>query len=845
MVVGTRLFWLSLLSATVVTAAGCDSDGGKKRAPRDATEMPDTPDGGGDGDGDGDGGDGDAVVGQGTLTGFVFEADAPYAPLAGITLSGPSGAGVKTAADGSFTLTDLPTGSVAVRAESDDYTHVIRMVEIRNEATTYAEIIVKRVSRTTFDLDTGVRAKDKTTGVSATFKGKSLVTAAGKSVSGKATVSIVSVADDTKVKTGSGKAKNDTTKETGTLKTTSVIEVRVTSEKGERLQLANGKEASIELPISSKAQGATKETGVWSLNEKSGHWHKEAGTATKGKNAEGKSVYKTKIRHMSWWEADTLVKDETLSCVRGCVKEPDGKTASFGANVVLLGVRSPYRDVVNTDADGCFYANLEAALDIEVVASHQAGVSAFKLHKTSANPKLLQTNKAACDDLGTLTLVAQTEPTRCAAELSYCNGACIDLRQDVTQCGVACGQTTACNTDPSVGSANGEYFENFVCAGGSCECPRGWLRCGTRCIDAQNDANHCGTSCSDYAQCDYQTEVCEQGACTPLTCTDGEQACTTYPYGGLGKGPGLVSSMDSSGSPFLACNDLSIDDQHCGACGNVCNWYSGEQSGEPLHICVDGSCECPGGFSKCSMEGSDSQSDFRCVDTSSDPYNCGGCGAGPGALTGVTCGLQEACVAGVCQPLACPSGQVACEHACVDPNTDPAHCGECFNFCYEQDQCLSGICTPLSCGTGGIACEHQCLPESDQYCGGCYSSCYDGRTCQDGTCVCPSGLTECSFSCTDLNSDPYNCNGCGTTCEDNQACVSGACAPLACANGLTACGHQCVDTQSNSENCGACGMSCSGGVCDDGECHCPQGQVACDSGFGYFYCSVEACPTPV
>lgn len=55
-------------------------------------------------------------------------------------------------------------------------------------------------------------------------------------------------------------------------------------------------------------------------------------------------------------------------------------------------------------------------------------------------------------------------------------------------------------------------------------------------------------------------------------------------------------------------------------------------------------------------------------------------------------------------PLECAAGQVACGGACVDTATDPRNCGRCGEVCGASEACLSGACTPLpplDAGAGG------------------------------------------------------------------------------------------------------------------------------------------------
>ena len=72
----------------------------------------------------------------------------------------------------------------------------------------------------------------------------------------------------------------------------------------------------------------------------------------------------------------------------------------------------------------------------------------------------------------------------------------------------------------------------------------------------------------------------------------------------------------------------------------------------------------------------------RCIDPTSDSFNCGSCGA--------VC-ADSVCVNGQCDGT-CASGLVACGVRCVDLETDRAHCGACDQACRSSQTCASGIC---------------------------------------------------------------------------------------------------------------------------------------------------------
>jgi hypothetical protein len=83
---------------------------------------------------------------------------------------------------------------------------------------------------------------------------------------------------------------------------------------------------------------------------------------------------------------------------------------------------------------------------------------------------------------------------------------------------------------------------------------------------------------------------------------------------------------------------------------------------------------CPTGLRACGG---------RCIDPQTNPMHCGGCGT--------ICSVDRACVEGACLRV-CPAGQTACGDACVDTQTNAEHCGGCGMRC-PGTTCFAGACT--------------------------------------------------------------------------------------------------------------------------------------------------------
>jgi hypothetical protein len=124
----------------------------------------------------------------------------------------------------------------------------------------------------------------------------------------------------------------------------------------------------------------------------------------------------------------------------------------------------------------------------------------------------------------------------------------------------------------------------------------------------------------------------------------------------------------------------------------------------------------------------------------------------------------------------CGTG-LLCGLDCIDPLTNPLHCGSCANACTSNQVCTMGTCTP--CGPGLVACGVQCadLTTDNLNCGACESVCATGVQCTAGTCsACAGSLTLCNGICVATRRDPLHCGGCNMPCPPNHPiCVNGGC----------------------------------------------------------------------
>jgi len=246
-----------------------------------------------------------------------------------------------------------------------------------------------------------------------------------------------------------------------------------------------------------------------------------------------------------------------------------------------------------------------------------------------------------------------------------------------------------------------------------------------------------------------------------------------------------------------------------------------------------------------------------CVDTQSDPDNCGACEACPVADNATTVCRMGRCGVGQCSPGFGDCNQRYAD-GCETPTTsDVANCGGCGNACPAVQNgaptCQAGACGHL-CNLGFLHCSGNpadgCeanIGSDPKNCGSCGNSCQNlghaTATCAQGLCVlgpCDAGWADCNKNPADgcevaLGTDVANCGACGKACSAanaSAACKDGACAIAACHAGFTDCNGQAADgcetaTASDVNNCGGCGKACAA----------PNGTPGCQGGA----CVVTGC----
>lgn len=126
------------------------------------------------------------------------------------------------------------------------------------------------------------------------------------------------------------------------------------------------------------------------------------------------------------------------------------------------------------------------------------------------------------------------------------------------------------------------------------------------------------------------------------------------------------------------------------------------------------------------------------------------------SLTGVIFPALVAVLPACGDESTCISLELECRGICVDTMTDPSNCGACGRVCSDGLTCSGGACT-ASCTAPEVECAGACVntQTSAAHCGACDAACDAGTACVLGGCADPLALLQTSFMDRTIDRDLY------------------------------------------------------------------------------------------
>ncbi len=194
------------------------------------------------------------------------------------------------------------------------------------------------------------------------------------------------------------------------------------------------------------------------------------------------------------------------------------------------------------------------------------------------------------------------------------------------------------------------------------------------------------------------------------------------------------------------------------------------------------------------------------------------------------CGVDNEIVGGSCR-----EGYTQCGLRCIDTTSDPQNCGECDNVC-PAGVCENGHCPGESSLDGSIDGGETDGPAGDQRspeASNTHGPIRDGMTgdtlpedTAPGDSAPGDGVSDgTQDSCTPPYDTKDSCGRCGLACSAVDDCVVSdaglyECVPHCVPSSVypSDCNGECVDETSDPYNCGRCGKVCASGYCSSSEC---------------------------
>ena len=304
-------------------------------------------------------------VTTGSVSGTVV-ASRTGAALSGVTVAS-AGRSASTAADGSYTLNQVPTGDgKVVTFELAGHARGVLAVSVAANATSRADARLTPVGATqSFDAATATTVVVAGSPAQVSLPAAGLATATGAAFTGTATAEVTPInpANDPANMPGNYTAIAAGSNAPQTIESFGALNVTLKDGSGNALNLAAGKTATIRIPLATRSPNPPATIPLFYFNETTGMWMEE-GTAALAGTAPNQ-YYEGTVSHFTYWNADQVTN--TIRVI-GCTQDDKGAKVA-GADVDSYGSDYSGHDHVTSNANCDFAVGIRKGGVANVVAT--------------------------------------------------------------------------------------------------------------------------------------------------------------------------------------------------------------------------------------------------------------------------------------------------------------------------------------------------------------------------------------------------------------------------------------------------------------------------------------------
>ncbi len=355
--------------------------------------------------------------------------------ISGVTVKG-RGVSASTDSKGQFVLNlDPADGAQAVLSfAKDGYVTVYRRVKLVASNASRMDVTMSMVQAQQDLDDASAGGTLNGAGITVKVDANVLVDASGQPVTGKVSFQLTHLdpakASDLSAYPGTLTGKTESGKTTA-LQTYGVVDVTA-MQNGKKLQVADGKALTVNIPPPAGATNPPAKVALWSLDEQTGLWTQEGYAEYDQAN----KVYVAKIPHMSPWNLDQPLE---TTCIKGKVIDENGNAVG-GGQVLFQGSDIYTSGDTISDDNGAFCMSTPRNQKITITAIHPSGGGTQKAVTTPDTIVPYPPQCDQCKDIGTITVKSgyftdsSGNTKSCDQFMEKLNGTCAEGMKDYGDC---------------------------------------------------------------------------------------------------------------------------------------------------------------------------------------------------------------------------------------------------------------------------------------------------------------------------------------------------------------------------------------------------------------------------